>query len=64
MTGASRRFDSKLKRFRALVVALNVILFGIGTQAQQPSTKVNNRQPTTATPAQLPQDNTGPPLGP
>ena len=60
MTRASRRFDNRLKRFRALVVALNAILVGIVTQAQQPSTKVNNQQPTTATPAQLPQDSTGP----
>ena len=60
MTRASRRFDNGLKRLRALVVGLNVALFAIVAQAQQPSTKVNNQQPTTATPAQLPQNSTGP----
>lgn len=60
MKRASRRFDSKLKRFRALMVALNMTLFAIVAQAQQPSTKVNSQPPPTATPAQLPQDNPGP----
>ena len=60
MTRALKRFDNRLKRFRALIVALNVTLFAVVAQGQQPSTKVNNQQPTTATPSPLPQDNTGP----
>jgi hypothetical protein len=48
-----------LKRFRALVVTLNVTLFAGVAQEQQPPAKVNTQQPTTATPHR-PQDNTGP----
>jgi hypothetical protein len=60
MTRASRRFDSRLKRFRArLMFALSVSLFAVVAQAQQPSTK-DDTQATVATPAQLPQDSTGP----
>src|SRR5258705_12405204 len=59
MTKALRRFDNRLKCFWALPIALNVTLFASVAQAQQPSTKENTRA-TTATPAQLSQDNTGP----
>jgi hypothetical protein len=60
MTRALRHFDSGLKRFRALTIALNLTLFAIVGQAQQPSTKVNTPQSTTATPTPLPQNSTGP----
>jgi hypothetical protein len=59
MRRALRRFDNRLKRFRALVVATNLILFAIVAQAQQPSTR-ENTQATPAAPTQLPQDNIGP----
>jgi hypothetical protein len=39
MTRASKRFDNRLKRFRALIVALNVILFAIVAQGQQTSNR-------------------------
>jgi len=55
-----KRFDNRLKRFRALIVGLNLTLFAIVTQAQQPSTKSNSQPPPTATTAQLRQDNTEP----
>src|SRR5512143_3818220 len=55
-----KRFDNRLKRFRALIVGVNLTLFAIVTQAQQPSTKSNSQPPPKATPAQLPQDNTEP----
>ena len=58
MTTALRRFDSRLKRFRALIVALNLLLLAIVAQAQQPSPK-ENTQATSAS-AQLPQDTAGP----
>jgi Domain of unknown function (DUF5916)/Carbohydrate family 9 binding domain-like len=60
MTRASRRFDNELKRFRALIIALNMTLFAGVVHGQQASTKVNHQQPTTATPAPLLQDNIGP----
>lgn len=60
MTIALKRFENRLKRFRALIVFLNLTLFAIATQAQQPSTKSNSQPPPTATPAQLPQDDTEP----
>lgn len=60
MTRAPRRFDHELKRFRALMVALNVTLFAVIAQGQQPSTKVSNQQPPTTTTGPSPQDNTGP----
>jgi hypothetical protein len=59
MARALRRFDNKLKRFWALVVAPNVILFAFVAQAQQPSTNENTRA-TSVTPTQLPQENIGP----
>src|SRR6266545_5455692 len=59
MRTALRRFDNRLKRFRALTFALNVTLFAIVTQAQQTSTKIDTQQPSTPTSVQLPQDNTG-----
>jgi hypothetical protein len=51
MTKASRRFDNGLKRFRAVVTAINVILLAIVAQAQQTSTQ-DNTQATAAKPAQ------------
>jgi len=56
MTEESRRFDSRLIRFGALVVAVDLILIA-SVGAQHPVTK-ENTQPTSATPAQPPQDNT------
>ena len=59
MTRASRRFDSRLKRFRArLRVALSITLLAIVAQAQQPSTHDNTQQSTAAMPAQVSQQNT------
>ena len=59
MTRASRRFDSRLKRFRArLRVALSITLLAIVAQAQQPSTRDNTQQSTAAMPAQVSQQNT------
>lgn len=60
MTFALKRFDGRLKRFRALIAGLNLILFATVTQSQQPLTKSNSQPPPTATLAQLPQDNTEP----
>jgi len=53
MTRASKRFDKRLKRFRALVVALNLGLFVIVAQAQQTST-TDKAQSAPAKPAQTP----------
>src|SRR2546427_12414952 len=58
MTFAPRRFDNRLKRFRALIVALNVSLFAIVAQAQQTST-TNKTQSPPAKPAQTPSPNSG-----
>src|SRR5436190_1314896 len=58
MTKASKRFDSRLKRFRALIVALNVSLFAIVAQAQQTST-TNKTQSTPAKPPQTLSPNSG-----
>ncbi|HVS82966.1 MAG TPA: DUF5916 domain-containing protein [Pyrinomonadaceae bacterium] len=58
MTKASRRFDSRLKRFRALMIALSIALFVIVTPAQQPSTGDDTQQSTAAKPGQIPQKNT------
>jgi hypothetical protein len=52
MTLASKRFDNRLKRFRALIVALNVSLFVTVAQAQQIST-TDKAQSSPAKPAQL-----------
>src|SRR6266446_7043612 len=53
-----RRFDSRVKRFRALIVALGIILFSIVAQAQQTST-TDKTQPTPVKPAQLPSQSIG-----
>lgn len=58
MTFASKRFDNRLKRFRALIVALSIILFSIVAQAQQTST-TDKTQPTPVKPAQLPLQSSG-----
>ena len=59
MTRALRRFDNELKRLRALVVALNVILCAIIGTAQQPSTGKNTQQSKSATPTPMSQTNDG-----
>src|SRR6266851_801152 len=61
MTFAQKRFDNRLKRFRALMLALSIVLVVIGVQAQQTSTK-DKAQNTPAKPTQLPSPNTGPRL--
>ena len=43
MTIALKRFDNRLKRFRALLLAFNVILFAIVAQAQQTSTQIRRK---------------------
>src|SRR5258706_16043232 len=60
MTLAPRRFDNRLKRFRALMVALSMTLFAVATQAQQPSPSVNPQAAATPSPTPLSQDGTGP----
>src|SRR6266480_6824264 len=60
MTRASRRFDNRLKRFRAQMFALSLTLFAVAAQAQQPSTSINPQATTTPTPTPLPQNSTGP----
>ena len=56
MTFAPKRFDNRLKRFWALMLALSMTLFAIFIQAQQRSTK-DKAENTPATPAQTPQKN-------
>src|SRR2546426_5306801 len=58
MKFAPRRFDSRVKRFRALIVALNVSLFVTVAQAQQTST-TDKTQRTPVKPAQLPSQSSG-----
>ena len=58
MTFAQKRFDNRLKRFRALMLALSIVLVVIGVQAQQTSTK-DKAQNTPAKPTQLPSPSTG-----
>src|SRR6266851_4157459 len=58
MTFAQKRFDNRLKRFRALMLALSIVLVVIGVQAQQTSTK-DKAQSTSAKPAQLPSPSIG-----
>src|SRR5947209_9889452 len=58
MTFASKRFGNRLKRFRALIVALNVSLFVTVAQAQQTST-TDKTQRTPVKPAQLPSQSSG-----
>ena len=53
MTFASKRFDNRLKRFRALVGALTIILFSIVVHGQQTST-TEKTQSTSAKPMQSP----------
>ena len=53
MTFAPRRFDNRLERFRALMVALSITLFAVVAQAQQTSA-IDKTQSTSAKPAQLP----------
>src|SRR6266511_5595491 len=61
MTEASRRFDNRLKRFRAwLFAGLGVTLLTMVIQAQQSSKRDNKQQSTTAPSAQLSQQNAGP----
>src|SRR6266851_7251352 len=60
MTFAPRRFDNRLKRFRALVLALSINSFAVVTQAQQSSTTVNPQATATPTPTPLLQNSTGP----
>ncbi len=57
MTFAPRRFDNRLERFRALLLALSITLFAIVAQAQQTST-TDKTQSTSAKPAQIAQKNT------
>src|SRR5712691_660175 len=58
MTFASKRFDNRLKRFRALMLALSIVLVVIGVKAQQTSTK-DKAQNTPAKPTQLPSPSSG-----
>jgi hypothetical protein len=58
MRTASRRFDKRLERFRALMAALSITLSAIVSQAQQPVTRDNTQQSTPAPPAQMSQQNT------
>ena len=53
MTFASKRFDNRLKRFRALLGALSITLVAIATQAQQTST-IDKTQSTSAKPVPSP----------
>jgi hypothetical protein len=60
MTFAPKRFDNRLKRFRARVMfALSITLFAFATQAQQPSTSVNPQATTAPSPTPLPRNSTG-----
>src|SRR5712664_2739965 len=55
------RFERQLKRFRALgMLALSVALFAVVIEAQQSSTSGNPQATASPSPAQLPQDSTGP----
>src|SRR5260221_2362873 len=60
MTRSSKRFDSHLKRFWALLFALSMTLFAAATQAQQPASSVNPQATATAAPAPPAQDSRGP----
>ena len=65
MTIASRRFDSRLKRYRALLMlGVSVTFFGTIARAQQSSTSEPTREDTqqaaTAPSARLPQNSAGP----
>src|SRR5438552_19089554 len=56
MTFAPRRFDNRLERFRALLLALTMTPLVIVAQAQLTST-TDKTQSTSAKPAQVPQKN-------
>src|SRR5438034_850796 len=58
MTFAPRRFDNRLERFRALLLALTMTPLVIVAQAQLTST-TDKTQSTSAKPAQLPSPNSG-----
>ena len=58
MTFAPKRFDNRLKRFRALMFGLSMTLFSVASQAQQPST-TNKTQSTPTKRAQTPSPNNG-----
>jgi len=58
MTFASKRFDNRLKRFRALLVALSIIPFSIVARAERTST-TDRTQSVPAKPAQLPSPSSG-----
>src|SRR5438876_2045907 len=60
MTFSRKRFDNRLKRFRTLMFALNLTLFAVVAQAQQPSTSINPQATTTPSPSPLSQDSKGP----
>src|SRR5258706_1586790 len=59
MTLASKRFDDRLKRFRALMFALSLTLLAAATQAQQPSTSINPQATPSPSPTPLSQDSKG-----
>src|SRR5882724_9645943 len=52
------RFERQLKRFRALMFALSLMLFSVATQAQQASASINPG--ATPSPTPLSQDSKGP----
>src|SRR5712691_4264958 len=60
MTFAPKRFDNRLKRFRALMFALSLTLFAVATQAQQPSTSINPQATPSPTPTPLQQNSAEP----
>src|SRR5205823_2110385 len=53
------RFEGQLKRFRALMFALSMMLFSVAIQAQQPSTSNNPQAASSPSPTPLSQDNKG-----
>src|SRR5258706_14713482 len=54
------RFETQLKRFRALMFALSMTIFSVAAQAQQPSTSINPQVTSSPSPTPLSQDSTGP----
>src|SRR6266481_9622630 len=58
MTFASKRFDNRLKRFRALMLALSIVLVVLDAQAQQTSIK-DKAQSIPAKPTQIPSPSSG-----
>src|SRR5438132_1993256 len=60
MTFAPKRFDNRLKRFRALMLALSLILFAVAAQAQQPATSINPQATSSPSPTPLSPDGKGP----